>query len=463
MRESVGAQLKPVLRPILLILLWICATPGTSAQAQVPQDIAGFRARLVEFSGGMEQAIQEHLERNLSTESDDPYYLRERQLLRTARDAFVRSRHLMPTVSDKDVVRLREAFAQSPQVLDLPRSWLRVVRNNAASTGGSQKATLQTSRRYVDTSSACSGGQYSDTSGGALPIYGLDFAWATQFLDMFLDLFTRYPNNQETPNPGSMQLIPTLTAYQAGVTGQSQCEQAQALLDLIYEMIPDTIASVAFGVSGGAVVEVSVEVGGEIPSPIKQGFGILSSVNKLICLRMALANTLGNNCSLNASFDILDGSVQGMATNIAADIAAHDAKLVAHDVHMTAQHANLVNLINARADEIKGALQAQREFLDRFRGLSVRLAIEKNLLDDGNDVMSIFELPAEGSPPGGIDGVGLDLVRQVVETAIAKSKAAGLPVLQADSELAKGNAATAKAEYRQAFDHYRQAYVNAVK
>jgi len=462
MKNSEWEPLRPVFIVTLLIALAACAPPAASAQA--PDENAQFRAKLVEFSAGMEQAIQQTLEQDVAIEPNDPYHLRQRQLLRAARDAFVRARYVMAVASPQDVVRMQAAFAQSPQLMELPRAWSAAMSSEAVAAAAPPKSSAY---RNLNTTSACSGGQYTSTSGGALPVYGLDFAWATQFLNMFLNLFTQYPAHQtSTPYPGTIQLIPTFTAYQAGVTGQSQCEQAQALLELLNEMIPDTLVSVSVGVSIG----IEVSVGADIPNPIKQGFGVLLSVNKLICLRMALANSLGNDCNLNASFNIIDASIRGISTSMAADIAAHDARLAAHDArlvthdaNMTTQHAGLVNLINGRANAIDAALQAQKEFLERFRVLAVQLALEKNLLDDGNDVMSIFELPAQSSPPGGVDGIGINLVRQVVELAITRGRSAGLPLYHAESELAKGIAAAAASDYRAAFNHYRQAYLNAVK
>ena len=56
MKVSGSPQLEPILRATFLIVLWVCATPAARAQAQGPQDVVGFRPRLVEASGVLESA-----------------------------------------------------------------------------------------------------------------------------------------------------------------------------------------------------------------------------------------------------------------------------------------------------------------------------------------------------------------------------------------------------------------------
>jgi len=445
---------------LLAAVALICTSP--IAQAQTPPEravdierdsrpeVARFRAQLVDFSGAMELALQQYLEVNASVVSDDPYYQMHIEMIQKARNAFVRARHILPAASDNDIERMKEAFALIPQLTSSTKSYgtttghdLRMRRHRGPLSAWPK----------LDTSGICNGDQYSATSSGAEAVIGLDFGWVSGMISDFLELFT-VEHNDVDPWDGEIS-TPDFTAYDRGLTGASQCTEAQSLLDLIYELIPDTIGDVSVGFS--LVVEFSV--GKDIPNPLKAGFAIFSSVNKLICVRMDLANALGDDCNLNASFDIIDIKIEA----ISSDIAALDDRLEKHDIKMTAEHLVMTDLINTRADAIDDALRRQLEFLEQFRGLSVRLAIEKNLLDDGNDVISLFELPAGTSPPGGMDGTGIELVREIVYRAIENCRAAGLPVYTAEDEFARGDTALAEGDYRAAFANYRKAYISAVK
>ncbi len=411
---------------------------------QLVPDLHRARAQMIDFSAAMEDGLQQYLELNRPNVSDDPYYHLHLDMMRKARNAFVQARHLLPAASDEDIEKLRVSFAQMPQLLPATTTQairIRPVRRRSAVW------------MRLETGSVCNGDQYSETSSGAEAIIGLDFGWVSGMVSGFLELFT-VEHNTVDPYPGTIP-TPDFTAYDAGLTGAAQCTEAQALLDLIYDLIPDTIGDVSVGVSVG----LEISVGKDIPNPLKTGFAILSSVNKLICVRMDLANALGDDCNLNASFDIIGTKLE----MIASDIAIHDARLVAHDNAMMVQHTEIIDLINSRADAIDAALLRQLEFLELFRGLTVQMAIEKNMLDDGNDVISLFELPAGVSDPGGIDGTGIELVREIVREAIENSRAAGLPVFQADSQFERGDADLADGDYRNAFDNYRQAYISAVK
>jgi hypothetical protein len=439
---------------LLLVSLLLIAAMPVSAWAAPPREAEReraarpeteeFRHQITEFSDTMARAVQGYLEESATIVSDDPELEQHREMMRKARNAFVRAKHVLPAASENDIERLREAFAQMPQLL--PASAERV-------TWMRPSATRAPSWQRLDIASYCNGGQYTETSGGALAYYGLDFGWVSDMISAFLDMFN-VKHNTVDPHDGEIP-TPDWTFYDAGLKGGAQCTEAQALLDLIYELIPDTIGDVSVGVSVG----VEVSVGKDIPNPLKTAFAILSWANKQICIRMDLANALGNDCAMNASFTILDEEIDAMA----AEIALLDDLIAAHDAKMTAEHAAITALINARADAIDEALRRQLEFLERFHDLTVQMAIEKNLLDDGNDVMSLFQLPAEGSDPGGVEETGIELVRQIVEEAILNSQAAGLPVYQAHHELAKGDAALDRGDYRGAFASYRKAYLSAVK
>lgn len=110
----------------------------------------------------------------------------------------------------------------------------------------------------------------------------------------------------------------------------------------------------------------------------------------------------------------------------------------------------------SKANVILSKLDAQHDFLEGFRTLTVRMAIEENLTGNGNGKVSLFQLP-------GMFGGYLEVVRQIVLETIQGNRAAGQQVYNAQKEFDRGNDALQKGNYKTAFDQYRKAYAEAVK
>ncbi len=115
-----------------------------------------------------------------------------------------------------------------------------------------------------------------------------------------------------------------------------------------------------------------------------------------------------------------------------------------------------LDTLSSKADLILANQDRDWQFLNSFRELSVRIAIEHALTANGVDKVSLFQLPEA-------HGGYLEVVRQVVLETIQRTRAAGQPVFNAQRELDKGNAAFQRGAFKAAYDLYRKAYVEAVK
>ena len=91
-----------------------------------------------------------------------------------------------------------------------------------------------------------------------------------------------------------------------------------------------------------------------------------------------------------------------------------------------------------------------------FQALDLRLKIEANLLQNGGDRISMFQLP---QALGGV----LELVREIVEDTIDAEEDAGGDVACAREALIRGDAQFGLGDYKEAYRFYRIAYQGAVR
>ena len=155
----------------------------------------------------------------------------------------------------------------------------------------------------------------------------------------------------------------------------------------------------------------------------------------------ALTQTnLDVDVSTRASQTNLDGAA-AQVSDIDGDVAAVEAKL---------------DILDGKADDILDGAADQGEFLLDFQDLALRMLIEANLFRNGNDRVSIFQLPAS---VGGF----LEEVREVVGATIEARLDAGIGIGRAAADLAQGDAAYARGAYKEAYGHYRRAYQQATQ
>jgi hypothetical protein len=129
-------------------------------------------------------------------------------------------------------------------------------------------------------------------------------------------------------------------------------------------------------------------------------------------------------------------------------------------LQLIAQGNDLSSQIWQAADDLGTQIsQSGADIGDQLSDLDahlLKLKIEENLLLQGQDRMSAFVRPETY-------GGRLELVREIVDEAIAMTEAAGGSVGCAVYELGQGDDAFSVAEYANAFDHYRKAYRDVAK
>jgi hypothetical protein len=136
-------------------------------------------------------------------------------------------------------------------------------------------------------------------------------------------------------------------------------------------------------------------------------------------------------------------NVNGAAAQVSdldGDVAAVEAKLDA---------------LEGQADDLAEQQTVTSAFLLEFQDLMLRLRIEADLYREGNDRISLFQLPKD---VGGF----LDMVRAIVAAAIDKREEAGADVRLALTELQKADEEQTRRAYKSAYTSYRKAYRAAV-
>ena len=99
----------------------------------------------------------------------------------------------------------------------------------------------------------------------------------------------------------------------------------------------------------------------------------------------------------------------------------------------------------------------EKAFLAEWRMLSVRKETEKNLLNNGELKISLFQLP-EG--PHAL--VGIQTTRAIVLDTIQRNQLAGMPIGNAQILFNDGDVLLGQLRYKDAFARYRSAYQAAV-
>jgi archaellum component FlaC len=113
---------------------------------------------------------------------------------------------------------------------------------------------------------------------------------------------------------------------------------------------------------------------------------------------------------------------------------------------------NTVNVINTKVDDLAGKLM-------RFQSDALRSAIEAALVEGDRYNVAWYQTPTNS-------GGHLDLVRQIVQETINNAASAGAPDFSGTSlnlarrELALGDTFRAVNNYKDAYDHYRAAYLH---
>ena len=204
---------------------------------------------------------------------------------------------------------------------------------------------------------------------------------------------------------------------------------------LIYDLVPDDVYDV----------------------PVKIPATLVYYPINYFCLCMesqsALASDAADSAHQELVTDHLDAVLSTRATD--ASLTAARGALTDLDGGVAAVEAKL-DVLDGKVDQMRLLQGDQDEFLEAFRDLLVRLEVEQNLLDHGDDPIGLFQLPEAL-------GGRLEEVRGIVLDSIAMNQASGQNVYGAAREVALGDAAADQGDYAAAFARYQLAYRQLVK
>jgi hypothetical protein len=417
----------------LTILVACVPLVGPCRAAQPSTDLGVFRGQLGSFSrelaGGL-QAYSETLDTSSAQGATRAY------ILNAAVRALQKAEAISPNLTERDTVRLREAFAAQPRLLDLPaavRSAARTAKSRAAGRSSQYSADIRPAG-------------FCASAPGARPRTS-DLSGVGPLIKSFLELFEDKPDDVGAPP----ELPPTPNQlYRGGVEGESDCNRAQNFLDTITGIMPDAIASVG--------VALIVDVSFDIPNPIKMAFALIGSLNRDICSQMNLENTLNDSCTFDTTMDIIDTKLNNMRSEVRgvdAAVSTVDGRVLVVNTKVDRIGTD-VTTINQKADNTLISIRNVQSKMDNDQALNFRLAVESELLQSGRGGLGTFALPAA-------QGGYLEEVRKVVADTIAKFRAAGQSVGSAEGEMANADAAVGRREYKAAFTSYRNAYRLAVQ
>ncbi len=183
--------------------------------------------------------------------------------------------------------------------------------------------------------------------------------------------------------------------------------------------------------------------------------------------------TTNNNVNSRASQTSVD-ALQGTANTIDANVkslqqTAGDTKAGVDELNRkvdvkvstrsTMAQVNTLqgtaNTINTKTDMVLTRLDEIEALIKAFQAENLRLQIELNLLQGPRYNLAQFQRPASA-------GGKLELVRSIVEDTIKKGSQSGVPqsvINQANNEMAIGDAHYAATAYKDAYAHFRTAYL----
>ncbi|MCP4658204.1 MAG: hypothetical protein GY856_22560, partial [bacterium] len=113
-----------------------------------------------------------------------------------------------------------------------------------------------------------------------------------------------------------------------------------------------------------------------------------------------------------------------------------------------------VEVIDGKLDDAQSEADDQAEFLTAFQDLALQLRIEADLIRDGDERISLFQLPDGAGTVGGY----LEIVHAIVEEAIVQRAAAGRNLGHGPEYFALASRLYSEEAYKKAYTEYRNAY-----
>lgn len=231
-------------------------------------------------------------------------------------------------------------------------------------------------------------------------------------------------------------LIPDLCPDDAAAIAGEICDRGgDAITELVFNVVPEDGLSLA--------VKLGVAA---LHFPLAYLCQCKESQDALDFAQMQETERIwtGEHLDLELSTRATQASVNLLNTNLGdldGDVASVEAKL---------------DVLEAKVDTLAGLQNDAQLFVDGFRKLSTRLAIEENLLRVRPDVVSQYQLPRAF---GGL----LETVGLIVADTIRINLLADQPIGGAERELQRGDGLRLAGDFIKAFEAYRSAYSEAVK
>lgn len=167
--------------------------------------------------------------------------------------------------------------------------------------------------------------------------------------------------------------------------------------------------------------------------------------------------------SLQATADTIDANVKSLQQTAGDTKAGVDELNRKVDVKVSTRSTmaqvntlqGTANTINTKTDMVLTRLDEIEALIKAFQAENLRLQIELNLLQGPRYNLAQFQQPASA-------GGKLELVRSIVEDTIKKGSQSGVPqsvINQANNEMTIGDAHYAATAYKDAYAHFRTAYL----
>lgn len=261
--------------------------------------------------------------------------------------------------------------------------------------------------------------------------------------------------------------------YAAGLAGEEEAAEVQAILEYITAFMPDMSIGIAF------VIDFSLT----FPSPIKIIFQTLAQSNSIELRNAQFANARASDCQTNQIALALD-ALQTGADDLASDVLAiandltytrtvvlnaidasetqirqevlnASKSVITNDnsntqtilANSNANRVTIVNVVEQSRDVLFAAGVANKnEIID----VTLRVAIEEDLMRTGTPLV-LFSMPAAR-------GGHLDRVRAIVLDTIQDLSSVGYVLRGAEIYWGLANTEAAAGNYKQAYDYYRTAY-----
>jgi hypothetical protein len=229
-----------------------------------------------------------------------------------------------------------------------------------------------------------------------------------------------------------------------------------ALSGLLFELMPDDGLSFAFK-AGVAVIHLPLtylcqcaDIQEAVAYADDQAAHRLLTSTRLD-LKLSTRATQSSVNALSLSLLDLDNDVAKVEGKL--DVIQNTVDRIETVVDRTEATSDRMHI---KVDALTEGNKGQQEWLGDFRTMMTRLNIERNLLQQKPNAISLFQLPAA------FDGL-LDTVAMIAADTIQLNLDASQAIFGAERELQRGDQLRLVGDFAKAYEAYRSAYLEAVR